>query len=194
MLPLTFWLGRRARNAEKAIDSTNDGYWVLNGNGDIVDVNAGYCRMVGHTREQILRMCIADFEEVATMPRIRAQIRRIMDRGHEQFETRHRHSDGHWVDLEITVTRVDRNHLVAFLRDIGSRKASERALLEARNVAEAANLAKRLVAHKAAANAGVGQGEEPAVTMGPISPLDVSLDPGDCCGKKSSSLIVYFDN
>ena len=142
MLPLTFWLGRRARNAEKAIDSTNDGYWVLNGNGDIVDVNAGYCRMVGHTREQILRMCIADFEEVATMPRIRAQIRRIMDRGHEQFETRHRHSDGHWVDLEITVTRVDRNHLVAFLRDIGSRKTSERALLEARNVAEAANLAK----------------------------------------------------
>ena len=142
ILPLTFWLGRRARNAEKAIDSTNDGYWVLNGNGDIVDVNAGYCRMVGHTREQILRMCIADFEEVATMPRIRAQIRRIMDRGHEQFETRHRHSDGHWVDLEITVTRVDRNHLVAFLRDIGSRKTSERALLEARNVAEAANLAK----------------------------------------------------
>ena len=60
-------------------------------------------------------------------------------------------------------------------------------------VAGAANLAKRLAAHKASLNAVVGQGEEPAATMGPISPLDVSLDPGNCCGKKSSTLIVHFD-
>jgi PAS domain S-box-containing protein len=142
MLPLTFWLSRRARNAEKAIDSTNDGYWVLNGNADIVDVNTGYCNMVGYSRQQILQMCIADFEEVAMQANIRAQVRRILDRGHERFETQHRHADGHWVDLEITVTRVDSNHLVAFLRDISSRKASERALLEASRVADAANQAK----------------------------------------------------
>jgi PAS domain S-box-containing protein len=142
MLPLTFWLGRRARNAEKAIDSTNDGYWVLNGNADIVDVNTGYCNMVGYSRQQILQMCIADFEEVATQANIRTQVRRILDRGHERFETQHRHADGHWVDLEITVTRVDSNHLVAFLRDISSRKATERALLEASRVADAANQAK----------------------------------------------------
>ena len=60
-------------------------------------------------------------------------------------------------------------------------------------VAGAANLAKRLAAHQASLNAVVGQGEEPAATMGPISPLDVSLDPGNCCGKKSSTLIVHFD-
>ena len=59
-------------------------------------------------------------------------------------------------------------------------------------VAGAANLAKRLAAHKASLNAVVGQGEEPAATMGPISPLDVSLDPGNCCGKKSSTLICSF--
>ena len=59
-------------------------------------------------------------------------------------------------------------------------------------VAGAANLAKRLAAHKASLNAVVGQGEEPAATMGPISPLDVSLDPGNCCGKKYSTLIVHF--
>jgi PAS domain S-box-containing protein len=142
MLPLMFWLSRRARNAERAIDSTNDGYWVLNGNADFVDVNAGYCNIVGYSRQQILQMCIADFEEVATQVNIRAQVRRILDRGHERFETQHRHADGHWVDLEITVTRVDSNHLVAFLRDISKRKAAEQALFEARRVAEAANIAK----------------------------------------------------
>ena len=48
-------------------------------------------------------------------------------------------------------------------------------------VAGAANLAKRLAAHKASANAGAGPAvDEGAATMGPLSPLDVSLDPGNC--------------
>ena len=61
-------------------------------------------------------------------------------------------------------------------------------------VAGAANLAKRLAAHKAAANAGAAPAaEEGAATMGPLSPLDVSLDPGNCYGKKYSILISHFD-
>ena len=54
-------------------------------------------------------------------------------------------------------------------------------------VAGAANLAKRLAAHKASVNAGAGPAmDEGAATMGPLSPLDVSLDPGNCYGKKYS--------
>ena len=61
-------------------------------------------------------------------------------------------------------------------------------------VAGAANLAKRLAAHKASLNAGAAPAaDEGAATMGPLSPLDVSLDPGNCYGKKSSTLIVHFD-
>ena len=62
-------------------------------------------------------------------------------------------------------------------------------------VAGAANLAKRLAAHKASQNAGaVPAADEGVATMGPLSPLDVSLDPGYCHDKKSSTLIVHFDN
>ena len=61
-------------------------------------------------------------------------------------------------------------------------------------VAGAANLAKRLAAHKAALNAGAAPAaDEGVATMGPLSPLDVSLDPGNCYDKKSSTLIVHFD-
>ena len=52
-------------------------------------------------------------------------------------------------------------------------------------VAGAANLAKRLAAHKASLNAGAAPAaDEGAATMGPLSPLDVSLDPGNGYGKK----------
>ena len=123
------WLARPVRPAlryaELAINSTNDGYWVLDAEGNFIDINDGYCRMMGHSREKIMSMVIADFEEVATQDRIRAQIQRILDKGNERFETRHRHADGHWVDLEITVTAVSSKYLVAFLRDVTERKLAQ---------------------------------------------------------------------
>jgi len=114
-----------ARRAIQAIDSSNDGYWVLDSEGRFVEVNDAYCRMVDLPREQIMRMKIADFEAVATQDRIRAQIQRIVKAGNERFETRHRHRAGHWIDLEITVTAVDEGLLVAFLRDVSDRKAAD---------------------------------------------------------------------
>ena len=142
IVPLVVRLSRRARNAEKAISSTRDGYWVINADARFVDVNQGYCQMLGYSREALMAMTIADLEEVATLPQIQAQIRRIIAKGYEQFETRHRHSDGRWVELEITVTSVDNRYLVAFLRDVSVRKAADLALREATRIAESANRAK----------------------------------------------------
>lgn len=121
---------QRAFNAVKAIDSIDEGYWVLDAEGRIVEVNDGYCRMMGYTRAQVLSRQIADFEEVATQPQIRHQIHRILHTGFERFETRHLRSNGDWVDLEITVTGLDKRTLVAFLREITDRKLAERRIHE----------------------------------------------------------------
>ncbi len=119
--PLTRRLERRARRAVQAIDSTRDGYWVLNTDGRFLEVNEGYCRMVGFTEAAIKAMTIADFEGGVPMERIQAQLKRIQQKGQESFETRHRRRDGSWVDLEITVTAVEGGVLVAFLKDISGR-------------------------------------------------------------------------
>jgi PAS domain S-box-containing protein len=142
ILPFLLRLNRRAQIAEKSIASTNDGYWVLNSDGAFIDVNPGYCRMLGYSRDKLMSMTIADLEEVATLPQIQAQIRRIIAKGHERFETRHRHRNGQWVDLEIAVTGVDDRYLIAFLRDISERKVTDLALREVTRIAEAANQAK----------------------------------------------------
>ncbi|MFM1907930.1 MAG: hypothetical protein RLZZ591_1607 [Pseudomonadota bacterium] len=125
VLPVIRRLRQHSRNAEMAIDSTNDGYWVLDAEGRFLDVNHGYSRMMGYTRAELMTMRIADFEEVATHEQIRSQIRRILLKGNDRFETRHRHRTGSWVDLEITVTVVEGRYLVAFLRDISERKLAQ---------------------------------------------------------------------
>lgn len=144
IFPVLLRLNQRAQRAEKGVRSTNDGYWVLDSDGHFVEINDGYCRMMGYTRDEVMAMCIADFEEFATMPAIQGQIKRIMAKGNELFETRHRHRSGHWVYLEIAVTVVDSHFLVAFLRDVTLHKEASRAMQEATRLAQAASEAKSL--------------------------------------------------
>ncbi len=129
MVAVALWLAttlavrlRQTKNAQRAIESVGSGYWVLNARAEFIDVNAAYCRMVGYTRAQILSMSIADFEAVATQDGIRKQIGRILLKGQERFETRHKKSNGDWVELEITVTAVGKQQAIVYLRDISERK------------------------------------------------------------------------
>jgi diguanylate cyclase (GGDEF)-like protein/PAS domain S-box-containing protein len=125
ILPFLLRLRQRAQNAEKAIDMTDDGYWVLNTSGNFIDVNEGYCRMVGYSRAEVMGMRISDLETRSPGSEIQPRLKRIMEKGYDRFETQHRNQGGELIDLEITVTFVDERYLVAFLRDISRRKASE---------------------------------------------------------------------
>jgi PAS domain S-box-containing protein len=60
-------------------------------------------------------------------------IRQIIEHGQDRFETRHRHKDGHPIDIEVsTYYQPDGNggRFYAFLRDISRRKQAENALRE----------------------------------------------------------------
>lgn len=116
---------RRLEIAETAINSGSDGYWILDRRGRFLDVNQNYCRMLGYTRAEVLAKDIADLEAVASAEQIEAQIKRIFVSGAESFETRHRHRDGDWIDLEITATPVAGRCLVVFLRNVSGRKLIE---------------------------------------------------------------------
>lgn len=120
----------RLQDAEEALNSTKEGYWVLDEFGNFIHVNDAYCEMMGYSKAQLLTMKISDLERRAKQERIQEQIQRIINRGNEQFETQHRHANGAWIDLEVTVTAVDQKHVVAFLRDITQRKLAEKKIRE----------------------------------------------------------------
>ncbi len=122
MYPKLAVKARRASFAEKALNSTDVGYWILTAEGAFIEVNDAYCNMVGWSREEILSMSIAHFERTATQAQISEKVQRIHRRGIEQFETQHRKSNHEWIDLEVTVTRADKHHVVVLLRDISDRK------------------------------------------------------------------------
>lgn len=125
ILPIMMRFRRRAENAEQAINITDDGYWVVDREGRFIEVNDGYCRLIGYAREELLSMRIHDVEVVENQEEVRAHIERILTYGQDRFETRHRHRDGHTITIEVSVVSVSPSTMVVFLRDISDRKRAE---------------------------------------------------------------------
>lgn len=112
----------------KIIQATGDGYWMVSTqDARIIDVNDTFCNMVGYSREELLSLRVSDLEAVESPEETAAHIRKVIETGHDLFDTRHRHKDGHLVEFEVSVTYADiRGGVIfVFVRDIGERKRQE---------------------------------------------------------------------
>jgi diguanylate cyclase (GGDEF)-like protein/PAS domain S-box-containing protein len=125
-LPLLVRFRRLASDSELALEITSEGYWNVAEDGRIVDVNQGYCQMVGYSREQILEMHISDLDVNESSEDIKEHIKLIISNGRDRFETIHRHSNGKLIDVEVSVSFVpETRHFICFLRDFTDRKKAE---------------------------------------------------------------------
>lgn len=114
-----------ARDTDLALEIASEGYWKVTEDGRIIDVNQGYCQMIGYSREQILNMHIADFEAKESHIDIKSHIDYVITNGRDRFETVHRHQSGHHINVEVSVSFVaESRHFICFLRDFTERKAA----------------------------------------------------------------------
>ncbi len=110
------------------LQTTSDGFWIVDQQGKFLEVNNAYCEMSGYSHGELLRMSISDVEVIESMDDMRRHITRVKHERHERFETRHRRKDGSQFDVEFTVNLLDEQTglLICFCRDITERKLAER--------------------------------------------------------------------
>ena len=122
---------RHLLEQQEIVQTSLDGFWVVNSkNGQILEVNETFCKMMGYSREEILAMSIQDMDVVETPEETEARIKKILEIGYDRFETRHRHKQGHLVDFDVSVSHSEVNGGVnyAFFRDITERNRTLEAL------------------------------------------------------------------
>jgi PAS domain S-box-containing protein len=128
---------------QKLIQTSLDGFWVARAkDARILEANEAFCNMVGYSRAELLSMCISDLEAEESPEETAVHIKKIMAVGYDRFETRHRHKQGHLIELEVSVSYSESDGGVnfVFVRDITERKQMEQAIaareLAFRNLAE----------------------------------------------------------
>jgi len=111
--------------------ATTDGYWRVDLQGRLIDVNPSYCRETGYSRDELLALNVRDLDasEDATDPA--GHLQRVVTQGSAQYETRHRRKDGTQWDVEVSAIfhPAGQGQFIAFLRNITERKNAQQALV-----------------------------------------------------------------
>jgi len=124
---------KKSEEEQKAIlETTPDGFLILDANARAIEVNNAYCTMLGYTRDELLEMSIPNIEAVEKPEDVKNRIQKLLQVGFDRFQTKHRCKDGSLIDVEVSVSLL-REHggkMVVFARDITEQKKAQRALTE----------------------------------------------------------------
>lgn len=115
---------------EAILQTSADGFLVVDGEGKVVQANDAYCRMSGYSEHESRWLTIDDIDAGNTPEEKEARDRQIIEKGNGVFETRHRRKDGSVFDVEVSTTFLSfpntaGTQFVCFCRDITTRKQEQ---------------------------------------------------------------------
>jgi PAS domain S-box-containing protein len=110
----------------------NDTAWVIGLDGNFIDVNDAAVKVLGYSREELLRMGPPDIDNSLTKKQIKDLIRSMPADQIQVFETAHTTKDGKTIPVEISsslVTYQGKQAILSIARNITERKKAEAKLL-----------------------------------------------------------------
>jgi PAS domain S-box-containing protein len=107
------------------LEHAPEGIFVADLEGRYTDVNDAGCRMLGFTREEILRMTIMDLIPDKDAERLRMAKGRLLEGGTEHGEWSLRRKDGTIVPVDVSASILPDGRWQALVHDISSRKRLE---------------------------------------------------------------------
>ncbi|ADE11117.1 PAS domain S-box protein [Sideroxydans lithotrophicus] len=114
-----------------AIDTAADGFWLVDMQGRLLEVNDAYARLSGYSREELIGMSIPELDAIDNSELVRARIEEIIrNGGYLEFDTMHKRKDGSlWpVHISTTYSSVSGGRCFVFSTDLTEQKRAEESL------------------------------------------------------------------
>ncbi len=113
------------------IQAAMDGFWLLDRDGNILEVNDAYCEMSGYTPQELMKMHVSDIVTFKSKAEIADKMKAVYKVGKDRFVQMHRRKDRSLFEVEVTLwCQPGRKDFQAgLLRDISDQKKSEEALI-----------------------------------------------------------------
>ncbi|MFI4941397.1 MAG: EAL domain-containing protein, partial [Burkholderiales bacterium] len=97
--------------------------------GNVIEANDSFCRMLGYTQEEVVRLNVSDWDVQFTAEELKARVKEFIDQGSSAtFDTIHRRKDGSLLNVEVSCSGVNiegGQFVFATSRDITERKLAE---------------------------------------------------------------------
>ncbi len=126
-------LNSTSQRYQAVVEASTDAIFLETIDGQVLDCNTAACQMYGYTRDEMLKLWVADLIPGDLAAQLPYFIETQLQNGGLMIEAQGRRKDGSIFPTEIS-TRVismgQEKRVVAFVRDITSRKAAEKALRE----------------------------------------------------------------
>ena len=124
----------RLRKSEEqyrsVLETSEDGFWLSDTTGVILEANDAYARLSGYSKEELIGMHVSELEAQEKPEEVTRHINKIIKTGSDLFETRHRKKSGEIWDVEISTSfnRSSGDRFFVFARDITERKRTQQEL------------------------------------------------------------------
>lgn len=124
---------------QSLMEQSVDGIFLTDEQGRYVDVNAAGCRMLGYTREQILKLSIPDLVSPEERQRVPLRLSELRADKTLLVERIMRRADGTDLPTEISARRLPDGRFQAIVRDIRDRKLAAQEIREHNRLLTAVN-------------------------------------------------------
>lgn len=119
-------LKKREQTLNAMLENSQDGFWIVDAGGRIVDVNQAYCRQSGYAREELLGCHVSQLDLEFTDADFERWLTQVRRAGADLRHTLHRRKNGAiWQTETNTSYWPDEDCVFVFIRDIYQRKRND---------------------------------------------------------------------
>jgi PAS domain S-box-containing protein len=106
-------------------DYAPDGIVIADPESYYLDANAGICRMLGYTRDELIGLHASDIVVETEVERVGLALKAIKAKSDYREEWQFKRKDGSTFAAEVFATMLPDGNLLGMIRDITERKAAE---------------------------------------------------------------------
>ena len=127
----------KVRKSEKKFrdifNHINDAIFIINLQGNVIEVNDIACNRLGYARDEMLKMKPMDIDTPEYGQYVYDKIQKIEQKGELTFESVHRRKDGYEFSVEVNARFAEyegESAIISVVRDVTERKKAEEQLKE----------------------------------------------------------------